>query len=293
MKWLTASLLLAGSIILFTATAYGQAQGQIAGDNVRVRETPSLESDTNIIFQTSRGEAVEIVDIVGQFYRVNVRDAQGAYIFREFVNVNETVGMLKFDNIPILAAAGAWDEIISTYDTGDAFDVTGRYGSDWYQIRYNGQVGFVERHVLDVSFSNSLVIIRPARGSTANGDMIDELVAYAKSYLGTPYRFGSMDASRGFDCSGFVSVVMRRFDIALQRSSASMAATNGTFVERNALMPGDLVFFATGARGRVSHVGIYIGDDRFIHSATRGGVIISGMGETYYRTRYLRANRVI
>jgi cell wall-associated NlpC family hydrolase len=84
---------------------------------------------------------------------------------------------------------------------------------------------------------------------------------------------------------------MREFDIYLRRSSRDMAANNGFKVDRSELLPGDLVFFNTNGRN-ISHVGIYIGDDKFIHSASRG-VVISGMGETYWRSRFVRANRVM
>ena len=295
MKWLIASFIIVGSIFLFTSTAYAHTQGRLTGYNVRVREYPSLESDSNILFQVSRGQSVEILDIVGDFYLVNVKDTQNVYIFREFITVTETIGTLKQDGIPIIVSPEVYYEIIGVHDYGAILRVTGRYGA-WYEVSYNGKRGFVERSLLNVWFGESLPTVRPPRNNVAfssSGVLIDDIIAYAKSYLGTPYRFGSTDPARGFDCSGFVTVVMRQFGIYLQRSSASMASTNGTFVERNALSAGDLVFFATGGGGRVSHVGIYIGNDRFIHSATRGGVVITSMNENYWRARYVRANRVI
>jgi len=294
-KWLIASFMVVGSLFLLTSTVYGHTQGKLTGYNVRVREYPSLESDSNILFQVSRGQTVEILDIAGDFYLVNVRDTQNVYIFREFITVTETIGTLKQNGVSILAAPEAYYDVIGIHDYGMSFRVTGRYGT-WYEVQYNGQRGFVDKSVLNVWFNESLPTVRPPRNNAAPGSsgvLTYDLIAYAKSYLGTPYRFGSTDPSRGFDCSGFVTVVMRQFGVYLQRSSASMASTNGTFVERNALSAGDLVFFATGGGNRVSHVGIYIGNDQFIHSATRGGVVITSMNETYWRTRYVRANRVI
>ena len=293
-KWLIASFIVVGSIFLFTSTAYGHTQGRLTGYNVRVREYPSLESDSNILFQVSRGQSVEILDIAGDFYLVNVKDTQNVYIFREFITITETVGIIKQDGTPVLASPKAYYDIIGVHDYGTSLRVTGRYGT-WYEVYYNGTRGFVDNNFLSVWFGESLPTVRPPRNNVSfnsSGILADDIIAYAKSYLGTPYRFGSTDPARGFDCSGFVTVVMRNFGIYLQRSSASMASTNGTFVDRNALSAGDLVFFATGGGGRVSHVGIYIGNNQFIHSATRGGVIITSMNENYWRTRYVRANRV-
>ena len=242
-KWAASGLIIAGSL-MFASSVYGQEQGQLTGDHVRVRTYPCLESTTNILFQVNRGQAVEILGVSGDFYRVNVQGYSNVYIFREFISIVQPQ----------------------------------EYRSELYYTLYLP-------YLPDVPLS--------AAPPAQTGVLIDDLIAYAKSYIGVPYRFGSTDPSRGFDCSGFVTVVMRNFGISLQRSSASMAATNGTYVPRNQLQPGDLVFFATGGGGRVSHVGIYIGGNQFIHSASCVGVKISSMDQTYYRNRYVRANRVL
>ena len=122
----------------------------------------------------------------------------------------------------------------------------------------------------------------------AVGDVTaDSLINTASSFMGAPYRFGGKGV-KGFDCSG---LVWRSYEI------------NGVKVPRNAgkqfeagdsideLIPGDLVFFRTYKDG-VSHVGIYLGDGRFIHSATGEGVKISLMSEEYYRKRYAGAKRL-
>ena len=292
-KWLVSSLLVLGICFLFSTTAYGRVRGQLTGNNVRVRLTPSLESDSNILFQVSMGQTVYILDIAGDFYRVNVRDYNEVYIFREFISVVETIGVPEQNGIPVMSAPEAFYDVMGTRDIGASLHVTGRYG-DWYEVRYNGERGFVESRLMSVELGDSLPTVRPPRGSFSSlgGALAEDIIAYAKTYIGTPYRFGSTDPSRGFDCSGFVTVVMRNFGIYLQRSSAAMAAHDGDFIERNSLEPGDLVFFATGGGQRISHVGIYIGNDQFIHSASCRGVIISGMNDPGYRGRYIRANRV-
>lgn len=112
----------------------------------------------------------------------------------------------------------------------------------------------------------------------------------AHRYLGHPYRYGG-SSSRGFDCSGFVLHVYRSAGIHLPHSSRAQAAV-GKPVPRNQLQPGDLVFFRT--RGRhISHVGIYIGNGKFIHaSSARGRVRIDSLDKGYYKQRYAGARRV-
>jgi len=290
-KWLIACIIIAGASLLMTDTAYAQARGRLNGNHVRVRSSATLDTNENILFQVSRGEQVDVLGTEGEFYRVNVRDYGDVFIFREFIDIVETVGTPEVSEILVKAAPDASSEEVIGITNGEAeLEVTGRYGA-WYQVFFNGGHGFVESHKLDVKLSDSLATVRPPR--VGGGELIDDILDYAKSYIGVPYRFGSTDPARGFDCSGFVTVVMRNFGIYLQRSSAAMASTNGSQVARNALEPGDLVFFATGGGGRVSHVGIYIGDDRFIHSASCRGVIISGMEDPGYRGRFVRANRVL
>src|SRR5690606_24572443 len=110
--------------------------------------------------------------------------------------------------------------------------------------------------------------------------------------LGTPYRWGGSSPEAGFDCSGLVGYVFRTaLGIELPRISRDMAR-DGEQVERSSLVPGDLVFF--GRRGkRVDHVGIYIGEGRFLHAPRTGrDVTVSQLDTGYWARRFLQARRV-
>jgi cell wall-associated NlpC family hydrolase len=126
-----------------------------------------------------------------------------------------------------------------------------------------------------------------------SGNTVDDIISYAKNYLGSPYRYGGR-SSKGFDCSGFVSYVLGNFGISVSRSSSSMA-NNGVAVDKSELQKGDLLFFATTrGSGRVSHVGMYIGDGQFIHSSTWGkGVVITDLSDAYYTRCFVKAKRVL
>ncbi len=116
------------------------------------------------------------------------------------------------------------------------------------------------------------------------------MLAIAHRYLGRPYRYGG-SSSRGFDCSGFALHVYRAVGVHLPHS-ASAQARIGKPVPRHQLQPGDLVFFRTRGR-RISHVGIYIGNGKFIHaSSARGRVRIDSLDKGYYKQRYAGARRV-
>ena len=121
---------------------------------------------------------------------------------------------------------------------------------------------------------------------------VQKMLDTALSYLGVPYRLGGASPRTGFDCSGLVSHVFRQtFGLSLPRTAREIAR-NGAAVARGELLPGDLVFFNT--RGFLnSHVGIYLGDSKFVHAPnSRGRVRIDDMDDSYYRTRFNGARRM-
>jgi cell wall-associated NlpC family hydrolase len=118
-----------------------------------------------------------------------------------------------------------------------------------------------------------------------------EIVHYAKTFLGTPYRDGGTTRN-GLDCSGLVMTVYDEFDIRLPRTSLDQSRV-GSDIALARMKPGDLVFFKT-SRAPVSHVGIYIGSGRFIHASTSArSVRIDDMDSAYFRPRFVTARRLL
>lgn len=129
-------------------------------------------------------------------------------------------------------------------------------------------------------------------GETEGDGRIGTLLQKALTLLGTPYRWGGTDPARGFDCSGLVGYVFRNaLGIELPRVSRDMARSGELVTDRAKLAAGDLVFF--GLRGRVNHVGIYLGEGRFLHAPSRGkDVSVSSLDQGYWGARFLQARRV-
>ncbi|SEL41278.1 Cell wall-associated hydrolase, NlpC family [Pseudomonas sp. NFIX51] len=126
--------------------------------------------------------------------------------------------------------------------------------------------------------------------------LADSILERGMSLIGTRYRFGGTSEA-GFDCSGFIGYLFREeAGMNLPRSTREMINVDAPLVARNKLQPGDLLFFATnGRRGRVSHAGIYLGDDQFIHSSSRrsGGVRVDSLGDSYWSKTFIEAKRAL
>lgn len=111
--------------------------------------------------------------------------------------------------------------------------------------------------------------------------------------VGTPYRYGGNTPESGFDCSGLVTYVYRdMLDLRLPRTSRELAQVQGPKIEPRRLAPADLVFF--GSKGNVTHVGIYVGEGRFVHAPSTGGTVrLDHLDGPYWRDHYSGAKRVL
>jgi cell wall-associated NlpC family hydrolase len=126
-------------------------------------------------------------------------------------------------------------------------------------------------------------------GKNATTHLRDEIVSTARSFVGVPYRWGGVSPEHGFDCSGLSMTVYHLNGLNLPRSSKDQWAT-GSPVNRSRLSKGDLVFFDTLGRGKISHVGIYLGEDHFIHSpGINKRIRTESLSSRYFRRRYVGA----
>lgn len=171
--------------------------------------------------------------------------------------------------------------------SGDVFDVI-ENGGEWLKIKTeDGKEGYVSAEYVSLRTGE-----KPSRSNaSAKGEQV---VAYAKQFLGTPYVWAGTDLNKGVDCSGYVYAVMKHFGISVNRSSSTMVS-NGIAVNKAELAMGDLVFFATDGTGNISHVGIYIGNNQYIHSSDGKAncVTISNMNDAYSKNTYVTARRVV
>lgn len=174
--------------------------------------------------------------------------------------------------------------VAGCYAYGTVVDIVGMEGA-WYKIKYNGADAYL--------ISDYVKLIDPSEVSRYGVDRTksQRLLDIARQYIGTPYVYGGMSPN-GFDCSGFVKYCYSQMGINLNRTAASQTS-HGYYVSKDQLIPGDLVFFVTNGYN-ISHVGIYVGDGKMIHSPKPGrSVEIVDITSGYYANTYSTARRIL
>ncbi len=156
-------------------------------------------------------------------------------------------------------------------------------------VRYAPHAGLA-RHAASESVGSEVVAGPAVGGVSVAMERRDAMMEEVEQWMGTPYRHGREEMGRGTDCSGFTSqVYLHVLGLRLPRNSGEQYG-RGTAIDRTQLEFGDLVFFGS-ARGRVSHVGMYVGDGKFAHASSSRGVVIDELAESYFAARYLGARR--
>ncbi|MEA3403258.1 MAG: SH3 domain-containing protein [Armatimonadota bacterium] len=283
----------------------------IGEDVVNVRYGPG--TDHGVKFKLSRGEQVTVVEQNGHWCKVKDADGSAGWVAGWVMNFKgpdeDPTATEGSQDVPVRTAWVARPEVnvrsgpgtdheeVGEATLGTEVIILDREG-DWYKVALdNGTTGYMASWLLDTRAQRRVRQglegrAGPAYSGTTGGSRLGRaFVDTAMQYLGSSYVRGGSSPS-GFDCSGFVSFVLRQHGVRVSRSSRTLFH-EGTPISRSQLQPGDVVFFRNTYRSGISHVGLYMGGNQFIHASNRrGGVKISSLDSAYYAPRYAGARRM-
>ncbi len=280
---------------IVSAAAASVGVGTVNADALRLRQSAS--TDSTILATASKGDSVIILENAGNnWYKVDYKSVQG-YMSGEYLTVATTadaaIGYGKVSaggsTLNMRSGAGTSYGVVSSLPDGTIVEIVG-INNGWYKIQYGGKTGYVS--------SDYMVTVKDSVGSRSTAEAAsssaigDQIVAYAKQFLGVPYVYGG-NGPNCFDCSGFTKYVYAHFGVTLNRTATDQLA-NGTSVSKSQLQPGDLVFFRANTTKPVSHVGIYIGNGQFIHASTNTySVQIDRLDTGYYAGVYVYGRHIL
>lgn len=267
--------------------------GTVSASTLNVRSGPGTSFGK--VATLSSGAPVEIIEEAGEWYHIQADPVTG-YVSKEYITVEQvqqthdqpvqkpaqpatdskTYGMVSASTLNVRSGPGSSYEKVSTLSSGAQVELLESLDG-WYRIE-GGYVSADYILVLDSAMSA----------------LQSQIVAYARTFLGCAYVYGG-NGPKSFDCSGLTKYVYNHFGYNINRG-ATAQLQNGVPVSKENLQPGDLVFFNSEGTGvnRATHVGIYIGDGKFLHASNkRVGVTITSLSDPYRVRTYTTARRII
>ena len=283
----------------------------VDASTLRLRASPSTSSKT--IDYAYGNEVVVLLGKTGQWYKVSY-NLQTGYMHSKYLDVTTRenaelgYGSITGNKVSVRSGPGTNYAKTASADIWDLAYIIG-INNQWFKVIYGDSIGYIRSDYVQLTqipyenldSKNSPLFFRKGQSTglapsawALKGQLgsatADGIIATAKQYIGVPYVWGG-STPNGFDCSGYVQYVYNRHGITLPRTSKEQYSV-GSWVSKSNLQPGDLVFFNTDGNG-VSHLGIYIGDNQFIHASSSKGVTITTLSNSYWAARYYGARRVL
>jgi len=321
-----ALVLCAGSLSI-TASAAGDVMygiGFVTASALRLRSEPNTTSST--VTTAPKNECVVVISKDGEWYKVNY-NLQVGYMHEDYLQVltaeNAELGYGKVTGSQVNMRSGpsTSHRVVSVASKGDKAYIIG-LNKGWYKVIYGSNICYIRSDYMELTeipyenqkstntpkffrlgkstgvvpsasaLNGSTPTVKPESGtntgSSAGGQAI---VNKAKQYLGVPYVYGGASPS-GFDCSGLVYYVLKSLGYSPYRTPADQYS-QGTYVSKANLQPGDIVFFHGTYTSGISHVGIYAGNGQFIHAPnSRSVVSYADLTSGYWANHYYGARRM-
>ena len=271
---------------------------------VKCSSSVNLRSEANtsssILAELKNGTKITVVSTANGWCKVTYSGKTG-YIKQDYVSTTGsasnntsastgTAAVVKCSStVNFRSAASTSSTVLGELKNGTAVTVLST-SNGWSKVSYAGKTGYISADYLVTASSGTAISPSNTAASVSISAKRQSVLNYAAQFLGVPYVYGGSTPS-GFDCSGFTSYVFKNTVGSIPRvAQAQYDAT--TRVSRDDLLPGDLVFFGSSTSS-ISHVGIYVGSNQFIHAPSTGDVVKYSSLTGSYATRYQGAGRVI
>ncbi|MCT4542098.1 MAG: SH3 domain-containing protein [Vallitalea sp.] len=258
-----------------------------------LRNAPNLYS--NIITTVEVSENVTIIYQTKEWFYVSTSKGKG-YIHKDYLSsTNKSVSLpttnkkeakqvasVKANILNVRQQPSTSSKKIGQVYRYNTFEIINEL-QDWVSIKtYNGSIGYIYKKYVDIT--DELTIT-----NTSNKNQ--QVINYAKQFVGNPYVWGGNSLTRGVDCSGFTQQVMKKYGINISRTARTQI-NNGYRVSKKDLLPGDLIFF--GYNNKITHVALYMGNNQIVHARNKKyGIVIDNLNVYMKYTPYIGATRVI
>ena len=295
--------------------------GFVTASSLILRAGPS--TDSAVLGSAPRNDVVVIVSKHGQWYKV-IHNLKEGYMHGDYLKIQNPghselgYGKITGYGVNLRSGPSTDHKVVTTGTKGNTAYILG-LENGWYRVIFGSNICYIRSDFLALTqypyensaSPNSPLFYRGGKstgtepsaealygsGSNNGNDSAtvkisgQQVVDFAKKFLGTPYKWAGTTPA-GFDCSGFVYYVFNSLGYKMPRMIEDMNK-QGTYVSKANLKPGDIVIFQNTYASGLSHVGIYVGDGKFIHSPnSRSVVSYADLNSTYYTNHYYGARRI-
>ncbi|TAN68725.1 cell wall hydrolase [Paraclostridium sordellii 8483] len=272
-----------------------KSEKQVTGNRVNFRKGPG--TSYSIITSLNKGTKVEYISENNGWAKIKYNGNIGYMSTNYLATIDSNNGgnnsestvksekQVTGNRVNFRKGPGTNYSVITSLNKGTKVGYISE-SNGWAKVNYNGTIGYMSANYIGTINSN------PGAGESGTSQGADAVISLAKQQLGKPYVWGAEGPS-SFDCSGFTQYVFKNAAGKNLPRVSKEQSKFGQSVNKSNLQKGDLIFFDTDKDGVVNHVGIYMGNNEFIHASSGGKKVIISQLNSYYNSVYTNARRVL